>query len=107
MLKQSGVAAALLRTGSRARVPNSLRSTQHSVLSTMKKARAIAQALVRTEWMRKRLSASQPLCGGLTLRELEAAAGTGLAVLLTLDLTRVAGHHAGLAEDFIKVGIHI
>src|SRR5690242_19467910 len=38
----------------------------------------------------------------LALRELEATAGAGLAVLLTLDLAGVAGEEAGIAEGLLQ-----
>src|SRR5262245_1577021 len=38
----------------------------------------------------------------LALRELEAAAGAGLAVLLTLDLASIAGEEAGVAEGLLE-----
>ena len=43
--------------------------------------------------------------GGLTLRELEATAGAGLAVLLAFDLPGVACQEALLAENILEVGV--
>ena len=45
------------------------------------------------------------LWGELTLRELEAAAGLGAAVLLALDDAGVAGEEAGLLDDAAERGL--
>jgi hypothetical protein len=46
-------------------------------------------------------------CGdaGSALRELEAGAGAGLAVLLALDLAGVTGEVPGVAEGGLEVGV--
>jgi hypothetical protein len=69
-----------------------------------------ATAVTRTKEKAAAVSGSRLLMGSrnrLALRELERTAGFGLAVLLALDHTAVAGEEAALFQDTPQIGFEI